>query len=501
VTTPFIAADLLEILTIAMYEEPLVIYRELAQNAADAIDEGRRCGLLGAGDGEITVTVGRNDRTVTVRDDGPGIPNAVFAERMSAIGNSAKRDGDYRGFRGIGRLAGLGYCQRLVFTSRAAGEPYVNEAAWDGAIVRELFLHGKGIALDDGIRQALKLTRRPVEETDAPHFFEVRLEKVIRLSDDRLACAYPIGQHLSQNAPLEYHPAFTYGPAIVEKLTKHGAWFAVRLTVNGEPVYRPYTDEIGLSEPPRDYKLHRASYVPPAPRTTTINEIEWVTVPAYDRDYPGAIGWVAHHDYPGAIPTACPARGLRLRDGNVAIGDDGVLRRVFPEDRFNSWTIGEIHVLDRRLRPNARRDGLEESMSTSNLIGHLRQVGARIAERCHAASKARKEARDLNTLEARVGALSSMDERDSSPLLLALRPTITAHTVSRIEKLATSEGSQSQRAVGIAAQLAALPEATQPALSNFARGQISLLRRLYASKRADLANALLPYLHDEADAT
>ena len=56
-----------------------------------------------------------------ITDNGTGIPHAEFAERLTAFGASKKRGTGARGFRGVGRLAGIGYCQELVFRSRVAG--------------------------------------------------------------------------------------------------------------------------------------------------------------------------------------------------------------------------------------------------------------------------------------------------------------------------------------------------------------------------------------------
>ena len=43
-------------------------------------------------------------------------------KRLIDIGNSKKDRTNSRGFRGIGRLAGLGYCNQLVFSTSYLGE-------------------------------------------------------------------------------------------------------------------------------------------------------------------------------------------------------------------------------------------------------------------------------------------------------------------------------------------------------------------------------------------
>jgi hypothetical protein len=497
---PFIAADVLEVLSVAMYASPEVLYRELAQNAADAIADGHARGILGPTDGRLDITIPLGgEQTVTLRDDGPGIPNAQFVERMSSIGNSSKRGGTYRGFRGIGRLSPLGYCRRLIFRTRAAGEPVVNEACWDLARARELFLGTDRISLQDGIGRALTFTQRRVEATDAPHFFEVVLENVLRLSSGTLMSPWAVTSYLGQNAAVGYDPEFSHGPAIVEMLQAQDAWFAIDVTVNGKPVYRPYVDCFPLTpRPGPDHKRHRPGYTPPEPKTSTIHEIEYFTVDGYDDQGPlTAVGWIGHHDYPGALLPSCPVRGIRLRAGNVGIGDAETLRSAFREERFASWAVGEVHVIDRRVRPNARRDDFEESVYATNLQGHLAVLASQIAARCHRASRARQHERELLAFDAALEGRAAPD----NPLIAALQPTLLEHAEAALERLGKTG------ADGVATIEAKLRElrhhgnGAELALSPFARGQVSLVKALYAARRADPAEALLPYLHDEPTAS
>lgn len=104
-----VGSDVLEILSIAMYADPLVVYRELIQNSADAIDLAIRAGILGPRDGKISVSFDASTRTASLTDNGFGLSNEQFDDQMLALGASAKRVGTFRGFRGIGRLAGLGH--------------------------------------------------------------------------------------------------------------------------------------------------------------------------------------------------------------------------------------------------------------------------------------------------------------------------------------------------------------------------------------------------------
>ena len=72
------------------------------------------------------------------------------------------------------------------------------------------------------------------------------------------------------------------------------------------------------------------------------------------------------------------------------------LSQIFPEDRFCSWTIGEVHILDGRVVPNGRRDEFESNAHLDNIIAHLRPIGAEVGRECRLSSQKRNR---LKTFE------------------------------------------------------------------------------------------------------
>jgi hypothetical protein len=70
--------------------------------------------------------------------------------------------------------------------------------------------------------------------------------------------------------------------------------------------------------------------------------------------------------------------------------------------RFNSWSIGEVHVLDRRVVPNARRDDFEQNAHYSNLLNQLAPIARAISKRCRTSSKQRQLLRDFQLQEVSV---------------------------------------------------------------------------------------------------
>jgi hypothetical protein len=73
------------------------------------------------------------DRQIVIADNGLGIPVSDVEKTLVSIGNSKKSSENSRGFRGIGRLSALSYCQRLTFTTSFKGEPIATKIAIDAS--------------------------------------------------------------------------------------------------------------------------------------------------------------------------------------------------------------------------------------------------------------------------------------------------------------------------------------------------------------------------------
>lgn len=378
-----VGKDVLELVSSAMYVDPMTIYREYVQNAADAIDEARRSGLLGKPEsGIVDICVDGHTRSLRIRDNGPGIPSAQFTRRMTALGASPKRGASARGFRGVGRLAGLAYCQELIFRSRAKGERFVSELRWDCRRLKALFRDAQSDAdLRSVVRDVIAIRKVPAGE-QAEHFFEVELRGVVRHRSDRLLNPQAIADYLSQVAPVPFSPDFAFGREIVAALHPHVSLGNLLIYVSGVdgPLYRPHRDTLNTGDG----------------ESATYGELEIKEIMGSDGNLAGSF-WLLHHNYAGAIPNESMVKGLRFRVGNVQIGEHTLLEDLFPETRFNAWTVGEIHVLDKRVVPNGRRDHFEQTAHYNNLLNQLAPAAREVGRRCRTSSICRKWLRDFET--------------------------------------------------------------------------------------------------------
>ncbi len=377
-----VGKDILELVSGAMYVEPLSIYREYIQNAVDAIDEAKEQGLYkGRRQPRIDICIDPVERIVKIRDNGIGVSKKDFIKRLTAFGASQKKGTSARGFRGVGRLSGLGYCQQLIFRTRAKQDAEVSELLWDGRRFKEILLdvkyHGGISDVVHGITEVSSYH----DATYPEHFFEVELVNIIRYRKDILLNEEIIENYLTQVAPLPFHPKFKYGVEIQKFLENYqaGKNYPIYLTnINNEyelePLYRPYRNGFNISNSLKDKFIG----------------VEYFEIPGISGAV-AACGWLAEHSYYGAIPKRELIKGIRLRAGNIQVGSDEIVSEVFKEPRFNSWTTGEIHVLSKKVSPNGRRDNFEANAHYMNLQNHLVPQTKNIAKTCRVRSNIRNK--------------------------------------------------------------------------------------------------------------
>jgi molecular chaperone HtpG len=364
-----------------MYVDAMTIYREYVQNSADAIDDARNRGALSAEElGQVDIAIDAATRVIRIRDNGSGIAWRDFVERLSNLGSSTKRGTAARGFRGVGRLAGLGYCQELIFRSRVDDEDLVSELRWDCRSLKTALRSAHHSQPITSLIQDVVSVRRVQDDTKSKRFFDVELKGVIRHRNDRLLNPVAVAEYLAQVSPVPFAPEFKFGTDIVAALRPYVRMGDLDIRINGaeKPLYRPHRNHVQIGESQFDEILN-----------VEVRELTGVDGGR------AAIAWILHHGYVGAIPAKAGVKGIRFRAGNLQVGDNDLMEELFPEPRFNGWTIGEVHVLDPKVIPNGRRDHFEQSVHFDNLMNQLTPCAREIARLCRQSSIGRKWIREF----------------------------------------------------------------------------------------------------------
>lgn len=127
---PVIGKNIIETLTLGMYTDSRIVFREYVQNATDSIDKAINQGLYENGEAPF-INIVKESRKITIYDNGYGITAEDAASKLLDIGHSDKNYEQQRGFRGIGRLGGLAYCNKLLFKTSAVGESTYTQVEYD----------------------------------------------------------------------------------------------------------------------------------------------------------------------------------------------------------------------------------------------------------------------------------------------------------------------------------------------------------------------------------
>lgn len=430
----------LESLTTGMYSDPKIVFREYIQNSVDSLEEALSNNTLEPQGMRIDIIINEDESTITIRDNGIGIPCAEAKNTLMNVGNSKKRHSTNRGFRGIGRLGGMSYCDALIFTTSAENETKKTTVIFDCKKLRNLLIPGQyeDLSLSDVLGEITTIT---VENEKAEkHYFIVEMKGVSSFSD--LLDINVAKSYISQVAPLPYQSRhFIYSSQLHEYLIRHG------YTVEEFPIF------IGENEADLEplYKPNRSRFHSDRTKMKPdeISKMVYFDITIEDELY--ALGWYGDCDWFGSL-SEHEISGLRVRKGNILIGDNKTLNTIFREARFNSWTQGELFIVTDKLVPNARRDDFEQNQAYFMLLDALREgVALEITKAIREASIARNDAsaKVLREVAKKIGEATTIlnegfnSSVDKGKLISEL--TATAETLARTKPKNENQAQQKEQ--------------------------------------------------------
>lgn len=329
---------LLDSLTIGMYNDPLIIYREYIQNAVDSIDM-----TLDQPNEtfEVKISIEPGNRKITIHDNAMGLSSALAEDVLTSVGSSDKAFGKLRGFRGIGRLGGIAFSNRAVFRTKAKNEALESIQEWDCESLRKLLAEQRkdALTLEEVFHHVTSFRH---EKSDNKHasYFEVILSGVSSFRD-QIFDVDKVKRYLCQIAPVPFDPNnFSFAQKIDTYLSDSlSSYSRFTILLNGEQIFKPYKDTVKITK-------------------GDLDQIDGVELFGIENSKGTmAYGWYGRRQsLLGAITRGDDLSGIRVRAGNIQIGDSHLLDLCFREPRFNSYVIGEIHINSSGIIPNSRRD-------------------------------------------------------------------------------------------------------------------------------------------------
>lgn len=390
---------LLETLTSALYEDPIVLFREYIQNSVDAYtgatrDNPENC----MDDFHVDIKIDKENKGITFLDNGYGIPNDEFVSKMRSIGDSRKGSYiDQIGFRGIGRLSAMPFCDSLLFENKPQGCAQIQKFSWDGREYAKLLLQEKDQDLSVAISDISQSSEVAYNGDISDHFFKV---SIINYHEeiDELINSEDFVKQLSMMLPLRYSPTFTAQTLIKQEyeklMNKSLDCFGYDIRLDDDPLYKPYEDHHILESEiifwPLQFKAKSDNL--PAEKIGLL--------------------WFTFNRRVTANPTSEP-RGIMVRSKNMLVGNNDSLAdavSVNSRDYVATYreltqslagVYGEMLLYTSSLEDNARRDWFKISASSIELRGIIAEFLRRLIAYRYAASKAfndRSSAKKKQTL-------------------------------------------------------------------------------------------------------
>ncbi len=416
-----IGSYVLETLTVGMYGEPRHAIREYIQNAYDSIRRARRSKWLEPTKGSVTITLDDPASTLTIEDDGTGISAATAWSVLSSVGASSKDRRQQAGFRGIGRLAGIAYCNELRFVTKYAGETTETTVTFDCVRLREAMDPDRsaGEDIQDLLAAAVTDKPRALPPSEAPsHYMRVIMDGLSEAPEEITDVAL-LRTYLVQTSPADFNKDFPFTDRVRALAVEAGQPLEpIEINLVHRRIDEDAQTEEGLDGaddlleevPAGDdaqpqpaitvdtYEIRKPylSSVKPANRNAVkLQNIRGIRDEATP---PKWWGWIGTHQVLGALTDE--GRGLRVRVRDIQIDGtvitDGMFASIRPTyARFNEWHIGEIHVVSADAIPNARRDGFEENATWLAIQAELSPTLKDLASKTYKASSGRSKIKKL----------------------------------------------------------------------------------------------------------
>ena len=423
-TEPIISLRLLETLTSALYEDPIILFREYVQNSIDAYIAATRDKSKEFDGFSVEIEVDKENSNIVIIDNGYGIQEKDFLTKMQRIGESDKRKEDQIGFRGIGRLSAMPLCKELIFENKPQGINKRLIFKWDGNKFNELLNKGEDINASLG-----EITHNSSEDYDGNidnHYFKVEIRGYQEAIED-LFKSNDFVDRLCILLPLRYSPEFTKQKEIKNKYQEFMGQsldiFSCSVKFNSTELFKPYTDKHILKSEIVFWELK---------------------FPSKGENVAGeniGILWFSFNRIIKALPKNEPY-GILVRSKNMLMGDRYSLANDANRSKTDYITTlrelsqalngvrGEMLINFKNLKDNARRDWFkvdEESIKLRHIIVEfMRRLHTyRYAASTHFGVKKREKSEE-RLIEAYKGLITNYDPDKFIPDIDKLKKEIEA---------------------------------------------------------------------------
>lgn len=243
----YVGRNLLETLTSALYESPIILFREYVQNSLDAYNNALKEGYGTIPDFHVEIDINKDKKIIRIRDNGYGIESELkFAKDMLSFGDSNKTDkSEFIGFRGIGRISAVPFCKKLTFINKASNQNQKNICIWKGETFKQLINsdYKETKSFEDVIKKIVDLSNEDCDSDE--HFFEVVIENYSKEVEDVIENKN-FQSNLRKLLPLKYDSSFSKSADIISRynsfMNENFEKYMCSIRLDGIELTKRYTD-------------------------------------------------------------------------------------------------------------------------------------------------------------------------------------------------------------------------------------------------------------------
>lgn len=369
--SPELGIHLLETITKGLYADPLHCIREYVQNSFDSIRDARRQGILSEDEGEIQITLFEDEGTITVRDNGTGLSPAEAEEKLLSLGMSRKAvesdgKGEFAGFRGIGRVAGITHCKRLRFTT-STGDGTLFRVEYNAEKINKMTTKGvEPTTIANAMQANCVVATESIAEN--VRFFEVSMIEIDETGKECLD-AMKLRDYLSQVAPVAYAPS-SWPSDLASKIVSIAKESNALSSLSRVKILIKQGDSVQINVQRNLRKSFKVSGKGKSQREVSITDIK--KLPSNHYGSGKWWGWLAIHEREGQLKDVSFS-GIRIRAQNIEVGGSEIVKQLFKSQNLADWCVGEIHIVGADITPNAGRDNFEDSAGWSLVRQEIQQ--------------------------------------------------------------------------------------------------------------------------------
>lgn len=325
-----------------LYPNPMVVYREYVQNSCDSLQEAEKRGYFQSKVQKI-VSIEIKSNSITIHDRGIGVGKDDVVTCLIDLSFSQK-NGDAIGRYGIGRLTGAKYCDELIFETSVLGEDVKSIVKFNAKKAREIIASDQELECTDVVDLVTTYVRET--ENQDHHYFRVTMNNVTErhLLEEDKAKAY-----LAETIPVDFSAQFkdyVLSPAFEEcqEFEKfYSELVSCNVMLNGTSIKKTYESAV-INSSNQEEKVGKARFF------KLENDGELL-----------AWGWYAMTVSAKQYISTVPFRKIRLRQLNMAIGNETYFDNLYSKDVDSSYFIGEVYAIHKEIEPTTGREGLTDN--------------------------------------------------------------------------------------------------------------------------------------------